>query len=170
MYRAAGEKKPLRNFELYELLQKVRKRPSQAARHPRRVALLRPRCCNLANLLQYTFSNYCQKALKMEKRCRAALENSMQETRDILARMAQDDIAVGLEISFYDTMRNEESRRRREQQELQAAIEAERLERQAQDYLAPFLAQVSGGGRRFAACCVFVLQFVPTSSLSACCF
>jgi hypothetical protein len=24
MYRAAGEKKPLRNFELYELLQKVR--------------------------------------------------------------------------------------------------------------------------------------------------
>lgn len=150
MYRAAGEKKPLRNFELYELLQKVRERPSRAPRHPRRVALLRPRCCKLANL-QYMFYNYCQKALKMEKRCRAALENSMQETRDILARMAQDDIAVGLEISFYDTMRNEESRRRREQQELQAAIEAERLERQAQDYLAPFLAQVSGGGRSIAA-------------------
>lgn len=83
-----------------------------------------------------------RQALKMEKRCRAALENSMQETRAILAQMARDEVSVGLEISFYDTMRNEESRRRREQQELHAALESERLERQAQDYLAPFLAQV----------------------------
>lgn len=78
----------------------------------------------------------------MEKKCRQALETSMQETRAILAQMTQDDVSVGLEISFYDTMRNEESRRRREEQERQAAIEADRLERQAQDYLAPFLAQV----------------------------
>lgn len=78
----------------------------------------------------------------MEKKCRQALETSMQETRAILAQMTQDDVSVGLEISFYDTMRNEESRRRREEQERHAAIEADRLERQAQDYLAPFLAQV----------------------------
>eukprot|EP00039_Didymoeca_costata_P011121 m.153424 g.153424 ORF g.153424 m.153424 type:complete len:947 (-) comp15065_c0_seq6:746-3586(-) len=79
--------------------------------------------------------------LAMEKKCRKAVGDGEQETKDILSRLEQDNDNVKLELSFYDTTRNAESKARRERLEEEAKEEAIRLEEMSQDYLAPFLLQ-----------------------------
>ncbi|EGD78866.1 hypothetical protein PTSG_11788 [Salpingoeca rosetta] len=83
-----------------------------------------------------------QKCLRMEKACRKSIGLSMRETRDILEALERDDKEVELEISFYDTMRNEKLRIERAKQEQDAKNEAIRRAKQAEDYLAPYLVRL----------------------------
>eukprot|EP00049_Salpingoeca_infusionum_P013352 m.248940 g.248940 ORF g.248940 m.248940 type:complete len:881 (-) comp15424_c0_seq4:2797-5439(-) len=83
-----------------------------------------------------------QKGVQMEAVCKRHVKQSLKETDEILKKLEDDSTQVDLMISFYDTMRNEESRRQREEQEKQARLEEERQRQQREDYLAPFLARL----------------------------
>ena len=126
------EGKPrLRNFELKELLDKVRSCPACHwpcfSKVPQHLAL--PQC------------------LEMERRARGAVRRAIQETAEILARAQADETSINLhvrappcreapsrhapprrwqtincgpQVSFYDTMRNEAARRTRLEKEAKA--------------------------------------------------
>eukprot|EP01147_Barroeca_monosierra_P005095 gene5095-6989_t len=83
-----------------------------------------------------------QKCLRMEKACLKSLGLSMRETKQICEHLQDHQEHVELEISFYDTVRNEKLRSERALQELEAKNEAIQRAKQAEDYLAPYLVRL----------------------------
>eukprot|EP00051_Salpingoeca_urceolata_P005939 m.78991 g.78991 ORF g.78991 m.78991 type:complete len:886 (+) comp14608_c0_seq1:127-2784(+) len=77
-----------------------------------------------------------------QTKCAKAVRGSLGETKAILDATADEANNPTLEISFYDTRRNQEAKAHRQELERKARMEA--IERQAmqQDYLAPFLIQL----------------------------
>lgn len=83
------------------------------------------------------------KCLKMEQKCRQEIRANVEETVAMLSMMRDHEAKINLQVSFYDTMRNEAARRQRIEKEHHAQEEREHQERQAADYLAPFLQQLA---------------------------
>lgn len=81
--------------------------------------------------------------LDMEDKSRSAIKAALDETTDILTHLKRDDANVKLNLSFYDTTRNAESKARREKLEKEAREEAARRAEMERDYLAPFLVRLS---------------------------
>ncbi|KAK7505575.1 hypothetical protein BaRGS_00003320 [Batillaria attramentaria] len=80
--------------------------------------------------------------LKEEEKCRERVRESEDEVREILNEREKEEAASDLEISVYDTERNEKARTHR--RELEQRLLEEKLRKQEMeiDYLAPFLAQM----------------------------
>lgn len=53
--------------------------------------------------------------LEREEKCIEKVRESEQEVQDILNKRTQEEAATELEISVYDTERNEKARRQREE-------------------------------------------------------
>ena len=77
----------------------------------------------------------------LEEKSKKAVQDSFDETKAILERMVGENRHVELELSFYDTTRNAESKARRERIEDEAREETKRREEMERDYLAPFITQ-----------------------------
>ncbi|XP_043937261.1 dynein regulatory complex subunit 7 isoform X2 [Protopterus annectens] len=80
--------------------------------------------------------------LEAEEQSKQQVRKSEAEVREILNCRAEEEAAVDLIISVYDTERNEKGKKHR--QELERLQMEERLQRMEQelDYLAPFLIQI----------------------------
>lgn len=77
-----------------------------------------------------------------EAACLNLVRSSEAETQEILDRFGSENTSVQLDISFYDTTRNLETKKRREALEQKIKEEEILREKLEQDYLAPFLAQL----------------------------
>ncbi|KAH9491420.1 Dynein regulatory complex subunit 7 [Bulinus truncatus] len=80
--------------------------------------------------------------LKMEESCRESVRESEEEVKEILANRFKEEAAPVLEISVYDTERNEKAKKHRKDLELKQMMEKKRKQDMEIDYLAPFLAQI----------------------------
>ncbi|KAK7103521.1 dynein regulatory complex subunit 7-like [Littorina saxatilis] len=80
--------------------------------------------------------------LRQEEKAREQVRESEEEVRELLAEREKEETASELEISVYDTERNEKSRQHRKEVEQQLLEEEMRKEEMEIDYLAPFLAQM----------------------------
>lgn len=79
--------------------------------------------------------------LKREDECREKVRESEEEVREILNDRTKEEAASELEISVYDTMRNEKAKKHRQELERLQLEEKMRRQEMELDYLAPFLAQ-----------------------------
>ncbi|MBN3306802.1 DRC7 protein, partial [Amia calva] len=77
-----------------------------------------------------------------EQKVIQGVKESEKETKAILSQRTQEETAVKLLISVYDTDRNERARQHREEMELAAHEEQLRRAEKDLDFLAPFLAQL----------------------------
>ncbi|XP_059160547.1 dynein regulatory complex subunit 7-like [Physella acuta] len=80
--------------------------------------------------------------LKMEESCTEAVRDSEEEVKEILSSRQREEIASQLDISVYDTERNEKAKKHRRELERQLLEEKMRKQEMEIDYLAPFLAQM----------------------------
>ncbi|XP_062856913.1 dynein regulatory complex subunit 7 [Trichomycterus rosablanca] len=80
--------------------------------------------------------------MEEERRVITNIRDSKKEIRDILDVRQQEESAIKLQVSIYDTARNEKARRHRE--ELERLAEEARLSKEDEelDVLAPFLVQL----------------------------
>lgn len=80
--------------------------------------------------------------LEFEETSKESVRRSENETRRILEERSREEASAVLELSPFDTLRNENARLTR--QEIERKLMEERLRRQEMelDYLAPFLAQM----------------------------
>ncbi|KAL8615670.1 hypothetical protein ACOMHN_034820 [Nucella lapillus] len=81
--------------------------------------------------------------LKEEEKARERVRESEEEVREILAEREKEEMASELEISVYDTERNEKAKKNRKELEQRLLEEKLRKQEMEIDYLAPFLAQMS---------------------------
>ncbi|KAJ7997812.1 hypothetical protein DPEC_G00216010 [Dallia pectoralis] len=80
--------------------------------------------------------------MKEEETVTLSVKDSEKEARAILAVREQEESAIELDISIYNTARNERARCHRETQERLAKEEQLRRKEKELDFLAPFLAQL----------------------------
>lgn len=87
---------------------------------------------------------FLRQMLNEEVQSRDAVRKSELEVKTILDARLNEEAACNLEVSVYDTQRNEKARARREKMKEKQELE-ERLKREAMevDYLAPFLVQIN---------------------------
>jgi len=76
-----------------------------------------------------------------EEACKERVRHSEQEVQNILLDRSRQEAASELEISVYDTERNEKAKKHRAELERLQAEEKKRRQEMELDYLAPFLAQ-----------------------------
>nr|XP_014352781.1 PREDICTED: dynein regulatory complex subunit 7 [Latimeria chalumnae] len=79
--------------------------------------------------------------LETEKQLKQIIRESEQEVCEILQVREQEETMSELQISVYDTERNEKGKKLREALEQQRKEELKRQKEREMDYLAPFLAQ-----------------------------
>ncbi|ESO96481.1 hypothetical protein LOTGIDRAFT_115813, partial [Lottia gigantea] len=80
--------------------------------------------------------------LKAEDICRERVRDSEEEVREILNDRTKEETESELEISVYDTDRNEKAKTHRKELERLQLEEKMRKQEMEIDYLAPFLAQI----------------------------
>ncbi|XP_071080586.1 dynein regulatory complex subunit 7-like [Haliotis cracherodii] len=80
--------------------------------------------------------------LKAEELCRERLRESEEEVKEILDERTKEESDSELEISVYDTERNEKAKKHRREMERIKLEEKMRKQEMEIDYLAPFLAQI----------------------------
>ncbi|GFR82652.1 dynein regulatory complex subunit 7-like [Elysia marginata] len=80
--------------------------------------------------------------LKMEESCREGVRESEEEVKEIINDRQKEEQASELDISVYDTERNEKAKKHRRELERQQMEEKMRKQEMEIDYLAPFLAQM----------------------------
>ncbi|XP_067680734.1 dynein regulatory complex subunit 7-like [Haliotis asinina] len=80
--------------------------------------------------------------LKAEELCRERLRESEEEVKEILDERTKEESDSELEISVYDTERNEKAKKHRREMERLKLEEKMRKQEMEIDYLAPFLAQI----------------------------
>ena len=80
--------------------------------------------------------------LDREAKCVDFVRQSEQEVRMILDRRTQEELTNDLNISIYDTARNDTAKKRREELERKKREDEARREEMELDYLAPFLARI----------------------------
>lgn len=80
--------------------------------------------------------------LKAEEKCRNEVRESEEEVREVLNERTKEETASELEISVYDTDRNEKAKKHRRELERLQLEERMRKQEMDIDYLAPFLAQM----------------------------
>ncbi|XP_011446060.2 dynein regulatory complex subunit 7-like isoform X1 [Crassostrea angulata] len=80
--------------------------------------------------------------LKAEEKCRNEVRDSQNEVRNILDDRTKEEAASELDISVYDTERNEKAKKHRRELERQQLEEKMRKQEMDIDYLAPFLAKI----------------------------
>ncbi|KAK6999816.1 dynein regulatory complex subunit 7 [Biomphalaria glabrata] len=80
--------------------------------------------------------------LKIEESCRDAVRESEEEVKEILASRLKEEAKPQLEISVYDTERNEKAKKHRRDLEEKQKLERKRKQDMEIDYLAPFLAHI----------------------------
>jgi len=80
--------------------------------------------------------------LKMEETCREAVRESEEEVKKIIEDRIAEEAKSELDISVYDTERNEKAKKHRRELEQRLLEEKMRKQEMEIDYLAPFLAQM----------------------------
>ncbi|XP_045186908.2 dynein regulatory complex subunit 7-like isoform X2 [Mercenaria mercenaria] len=80
--------------------------------------------------------------LEQETKSIEAVRDSEEEVREILNDRTQEEATQELDISVYDTERNEKAKKHRRELERQQLEEKMRKQEMEIDYLAPFLAQI----------------------------
>ncbi|KAK3093928.1 hypothetical protein FSP39_021907 [Pinctada imbricata] len=95
--------------------------------------------------------------LKAEEKCRSDVLDSEQEVRAILDDRVKEETASDLDISVYDTERNEKAKKHRRELERQQLEEKMRKQEMDIDYLAPFLAKI-GNPEKLAKAQAFSLK------------
>ncbi|XP_052769766.1 dynein regulatory complex subunit 7-like [Mya arenaria] len=80
--------------------------------------------------------------LEQEGTCMEGVRESEEEVREILEDRIREEAAEELDISVYDTERNEKAKKHRKDLERQQLEEKMRKQEMEIDYLAPFLAQI----------------------------
>jgi len=80
--------------------------------------------------------------IKGEERCKEKIRESEKEVEEILDARTQEEATSRLEISVYDTMRNEKAKNHRKDLERLQLEEKLRKQEMELDYMAPFLAQL----------------------------
>ncbi|KAK3597164.1 hypothetical protein CHS0354_038091 [Potamilus streckersoni] len=80
--------------------------------------------------------------LKAEDKCREQVRESEMEVVEILKDRTREESASELDISVYDTERNEKAKKHRRELERRQLEEKMRKQEMEVDYLAPFLAQL----------------------------
>ncbi|XP_005093754.1 dynein regulatory complex subunit 7 [Aplysia californica] len=80
--------------------------------------------------------------LKMEETCREGVRESEEEVKKIIDDRQAEELKSELDISVYDTERNEKAKKHRRELERQQLEEKMRKQEMEIDYLAPFLAQM----------------------------
>ncbi|KAL5008992.1 hypothetical protein ScPMuIL_014573 [Solemya velum] len=80
--------------------------------------------------------------LKSEEVCREQVRDSEEEVREILNDRTREETTSELDISVYDTGRNEKAKKHRKELERLQLEEKMRKQEMEIDYLAPFLSQI----------------------------
>lgn len=85
--------------------------------------------------------------LKTEDLCRARCRESEDEVKEILNERTKEETTLELDISVYDTERNEKAKKHRRELERQQLEEKMRKQDMEIDYLAPFIARIVQGDK-----------------------